>query len=98
MTQATTHKNFLLKLTNSYFKYQRGAWVGDIVSEPTQVIGNFNLDVLISVRKKGFESQGLLVPKLRIGGKMSDLAVSLTPYTYCHFSQIHKLFFGEASV
>lgn len=56
LTQAATHKNFLLKVTNSYFKYQKGAKVGEKVENPAQVIGNFNLDVLISVRKKGFES------------------------------------------
>jgi hypothetical protein len=43
-------------VTNSYFKYQKGAKVGEKVENPSQVIGNFNLDVLISVRKKGFES------------------------------------------
>ena len=55
------------------------------------------MDLLISARKKGFESQGLLLPKLRIGGKMSDLKISLTPYTFCNFTQIHKLFSAEAS-
>ena len=55
------------------------------------------MDLLISARKKGYESQGLLLPKLRIGGKMSDLKVSLTPYTYCNITQIHKLFSAEAS-
>ena len=97
VTQAQTHKNFLLKLTNSCAKYQKGARVGEPIASPTQVVSSFNLDLLISVRRKGFEGQGLLVPKLRIGGKMSELSVSLTPYTYCHLSQAHKLFQSEAS-
>lgn len=38
-----------------------------------------------------------MLPKLRIDGEMSGLKVSLTPYTYCNITQIHKLFMAEAS-
>ena len=69
--------------------------MGQPVSEPAQVIGEFNIDLMISLRKKAFESQAVQLPKLRISGKMSDLCVSLTPYTYCNITQIHKLFIAE---
>ena len=59
ITQAQTHKNFNLKISNSYFNYQKGALIGQPVAEPTQVIGDFNIDLLISVRKKAYESQAV---------------------------------------
>ena len=81
-----------LKITNSAFKYQKGSRIGEPTVATAQVIDDFNMDLLISMRKKGFESQGLNLPKLSISGTMSDLFVSLTPYTYCNITQIHKLF------
>lgn len=50
------------------------------------------------MRKRAFEAQAVQLPKLCINGKMSDLTVSLTPYTYCNFTQIHKLFYGSQQV
>ena len=47
------------------------------------------------MRKRAYESQAVQLPKLRISGKMSDLSVALTPYTYCNFAQIHRLFYAE---
>jgi len=42
------------------------------------------------------------VPKLKVTGKISDITINLTPYTYSHLVNISRLFYpastkGEAN-
>ena len=49
------YKTFEIKVSDSYLKYQKGVLVDEAIPPPQQVIDKFNIDLLIDMKKKGFD-------------------------------------------
>jgi hypothetical protein len=58
------------------------------------IISDFDVDMLIFVRRNGMNKSE--VAKLKLAGKISDITINLNPYTYSHLVNISRLFFPEA--
>jgi len=93
--QIAFYKCFKLGIENSCFQHEKGYTAAMEKSQLAPIMPNVNVDLLIFVRRTGKTRAD--VPKLKILGKISEISVMLTPYTYCHFVNLSKLFYPDTT-
>lgn len=89
------YKSFRLAIENSRFEYEKpySRPIDKVLPQP--VIDQVNVNVLLFMRRNDVVKPS--VPKLKVAGKVSDITVNLTPYTYSHLVNLSSLLAADTS-